>query len=270
MSHDTPSYDESLVAFHGAFASELNRSLDHLHLSRTMRVLDAPCGNGFYSRLLAQRLGPKGRLDAVDCCPDYLALTRSRLRRAICERSVQNADVYRLPFEDGAFDLVWCAQSLISLKDELGALREMKRVLRRGGRLAILENDIYHYMLLPWPVPLELPIQRALQDVSQARFGSVTKLAPVRRLPELLANAGLRHFLKHTFVADRTTPWPAKLRKFLECHLRDIARLTRGRLPVVARKMFQQFHDVDHPKSLFSRGAKDLSCLNVLYVATKS
>src|SRR6185436_6885297 len=100
MVNGTPDYDESLAAYQNAFAEELNHCLDHLDITKKMRILDVPCGNGFYSRLLAQRLGRNGRLDAVDLCPAYLKQTRQRLRRATCQWSVAEADVYRLPFDD--------------------------------------------------------------------------------------------------------------------------------------------------------------------------
>jgi ubiquinone/menaquinone biosynthesis C-methylase UbiE len=101
------------------------------------------------------------------------------------------ADAYRLPFEDGQFDLVWCAQSMISLNDPVAAIREMARVLKPGGRLAVLETDAYHHVLLPWPVGLELAIQKAVRDVCLKRYGSGAKFAQSRKLRSEFAAAGL-------------------------------------------------------------------------------
>lgn len=264
-----PTYDESLNAYQQAFAAELSQCLDLLPLTKTSRILDVPCGNGFYSQRLAQRLGARGRIYAVDLCDAYLAQTRRRLRRAPCQVAIEKADAYRLPFDDDAFDIVWCAQSLISLNDAHRALSEMKRVLRPGGAVAILESDIFHQILLPWPISLETLVQRAIQDASRAKFGSSQQLAPVRRLPALLEDVGLRRFEKHTFAADRTSPWTEPVRTFLRYHLRDLAKFTRGRLTDKVRREYRRFISGTRPDSLFGEAAKDLSCLNVLYVATR-
>ena len=89
-----------------------------------------------------------------------------------------------MPF---GFYLIMAAQFFSALADNtllivaIAALREMQRVARPGGTIAVLENDIFHHVLLPWPVDLEVPIQRAIQLASRERFGSSTKLAPARR-----------------------------------------------------------------------------------------
>src|SRR4051794_19669007 len=117
--NDTPKYDESLCAYQRAFRFELSKIVQTLSLTRGNRVLDVPCGNGFYSRLLADRLGSRGRIACVDISPSYLSRVRQRLRNTACSWKAHRADAYKLPFPDNAFDLAWCAQSLISLDDPL-------------------------------------------------------------------------------------------------------------------------------------------------------
>ncbi len=241
----------------------------HLSITRRACVLDVPCGNGFYSRLLAERLGRSGRIDCVDLCGDYLASTRRRLRGVSCMWQVQSADAYALPFGDNRFDLVWCAQSLISLSDGAAAVAEMKRVLRPGGTLAVLENDLFHQVLLPWPVELEVAIQRAIQVNMKVRFGSSSKVAPVRRLPELLEFAGLQGCRKRTFAADRQAPWSATVRRFLKLHVKDLHRMVGSHLPVKSREAFRRFVDPERSDFLFADKAMDFTCLNFLYESVK-
>jgi ubiquinone/menaquinone biosynthesis C-methylase UbiE len=264
-----PSYDQSLCAYQTAFKVEFMHIIESLPITKASRILDTPCGNGFYSQLLADRLGPKGVIDCVDLNAEYLATTRRRLQNARCKRHVHEADAYDLPFADSTFDLVWCAQSLISLDDALAAVQEMKRVLRPGGILAVLENDAFHHILLPWPVDLEVPLQKAIQIASRARFGSSTKLAPVRRLPKMFVEAGFHSCGKQTFAADRQAPWAARVRRFLEFHVEDLRELLRGHLPAKVRAAYRLFMDPQRPDSLFGDKAMDLTCLNVLYEATK-
>src|SRR5207248_8224395 len=111
------------------------------------------------------------------------------------------ADAYKLPFDDDRFDLVWCAQSLISLRDPVEALKEMRRVVRPGGAVAILEDDQFHRVLVNWPVDLELDVQRAAAEATRARYGSRTGRSPARRLVRLFREAGLRPRWKKAFAA---------------------------------------------------------------------
>src|SRR5205823_11043628 len=114
-----PDYNPLLEAFHAAFAKELHQIVAELPLAPESNVLDVPCGDGFYAAALARRLGPAGALTAADCSDAYLARARASVARAAPEAPVTfvRADAYALPFEDESFDLVWCAQSLISLDD---------------------------------------------------------------------------------------------------------------------------------------------------------
>jgi len=86
-----------------------------------------------------------GRVVGVDLSPAYLDLARRRAADTLPAGriSFERADVMALPFEDGSFDLTWLAQSLFSLPAPLGVLREMIRVTRLGGHVAILENATF-------------------------------------------------------------------------------------------------------------------------------
>src|SRR6185436_9476202 len=88
-----PKYDESLCAYQRAFAGDLMRIVAELALTKDMHVLDVPCGNGFYARFLAERLGRRGRIECVDLCPGYLASARRRLQTAACAWQLCEADV---------------------------------------------------------------------------------------------------------------------------------------------------------------------------------
>lgn len=264
---DTPSYDQALCAYQRAFHRELTQIVDAITLTEVTRVLDVPCGNGFYARHFARRLGPTGSLDCVDLSLGYLTQTRRRLHGATCAWEVCRANAYRLPFADSRFDIVWCAQSLISLDDPIAGLREMTRVTRRGGRLVILENDIFHHIILPWPVDLEIPIERAIQRASTNRFGSSSKLAPARRVAQLLEKVGIARYRRTTFAADRQAPWSAEVRRFLRFHVDDLWRLVSEHLSAKDRAAFTRFTAGRGRQALFGNAMKDLTCLNVLYEA---
>lgn len=96
------------------------------------RVLDVACGSGRLSAALARR---GGRVVGLD-------FSREMLRIAVRDQpslDFVRGDALRLPFPDGTFDAVTIAFGLRNLADPAGGLREMLRILRRGGRAVVLE-----------------------------------------------------------------------------------------------------------------------------------
>jgi SAM-dependent methyltransferase len=97
------------------------------------RVLDVACGTGVLARGAADRVGPTGRVTGLDLNEAMLAVAR-RLRPEIEWRQ---GDAAKLPFDDGAFDVVVSQFALMFFPDQVAALREMWRVLASRGRLAV-------------------------------------------------------------------------------------------------------------------------------------
>jgi ubiquinone/menaquinone biosynthesis C-methylase UbiE len=101
------------------------------------RVLDIACGTGIVARLAASRMG-RGRVAGVDINPGMLAVARSlppEPGAAAIEWHEGSALDMRFP--DGSFDLCLCQLGLQFFPDRAAALREMRRVLRDDGRLAL-------------------------------------------------------------------------------------------------------------------------------------
>lgn len=103
------------------------------------RVLDVACGTGVVTRLAAQAVGPAGKVVGLDISPEMLAVARSvngQNGGATIEWREGSADA--LPFADGGFDAAICQLGLMFFPDRVAALREMRRVLARGGRVAVM------------------------------------------------------------------------------------------------------------------------------------
>ena len=102
------------------------------------RVLDVACGTGVVSVAAAQAVGAHGRVLGIDLSGAMVHAAAERaqaqgLRHAAFERM----DAEQLALPDGGFDLALCALGLMYLPDPAAALREMRRVLRPGGRAAL-------------------------------------------------------------------------------------------------------------------------------------
>ncbi len=105
------------------------------------RVLDIGCGTGYYSLEAARRIGDGGRLTCLDIQGEMLVRTRGRLRAAGLENAeFVHASAEHLPFASGSFDHVLLVTVLGEIPDRLQALREVRRVLRLGGRMSVSEQ----------------------------------------------------------------------------------------------------------------------------------
>ena len=265
-----PQYDPALKAYHTAFEPELADAVSRYALGAGARVLDSPCGDGFYTNLFARHMRT-GTLVAADLSPAYLEHARASVRGGTQGPEVrfQEADAYNLPFEDNSFDLVWCAQSMISLDDSQRAVAEMARVLKPGGRLAVLETDEFHSVLLPWPVRLELAFQKALRERCERKYGSGAKFAQSRKLRTQFLAAGLTPAGKRTIVADRVAPFGVPVREFLSCHFEDLRKFVEPELTPEERAEFAKLTSTDDPASLLNGADAELTCLATVSHATK-
>lgn len=97
------------------------------------RVLDVACGTGVLSRAAAEAVGPTGAVTGLDMDPGMLAVASRRGSGVAWHRGSAEA----LPFPEATFDAVVSQFGLMFFGDRPRALREMWRVLRPGGRLAV-------------------------------------------------------------------------------------------------------------------------------------
>ena len=106
-----------------------------------MRVLDVGCGPGSITRGLAERVAP-GEVVGVDLSRETLAAAREEAAaRGVTNLRYEEASVYQLPYADGSFDVAYAHQVFQHLREPAAALREMLRVLRPGGLVAVRDVD---------------------------------------------------------------------------------------------------------------------------------
>ncbi|HLU48894.1 MAG TPA: bifunctional demethylmenaquinone methyltransferase/2-methoxy-6-polyprenyl-1,4-benzoquinol methylase UbiE, partial [Planctomycetota bacterium] len=117
------------------------RAARRLALDARSRVLDVCTGTGDLAFELARHLAPdEGWVHGTDFCPEMVTIAEEkRKRRAVRNVAFSVADTLALPFPDGAFDAVTVAFGIRNVESLDRGLAEMARVLRPGGRLAILE-----------------------------------------------------------------------------------------------------------------------------------
>ena len=116
------------------------RTLAALALVGGESVLDAGCGTGLLLEQEARTVGCDGRAEGVDFSTAMLAHAHGRCA-GLEQVNLQQGSIETLPFEDASFDAVSCTQTLLYVKNMDKALREIHRVLKPRGRVAIIETD---------------------------------------------------------------------------------------------------------------------------------
>ena len=142
---------EPAPAFFGPFLDSTFRRwrqppeqlIERSGIKRGMTVLDLGCGPGTFTTFAARAVGKRGRVYAVDIQPAMLKQLEHKLSRPenqdIKNVELKQASAYELPFKDETLDLVYMVTVLQEIPDTGRALREIKRVLKPGGILAVSE-----------------------------------------------------------------------------------------------------------------------------------
>jgi ubiquinone/menaquinone biosynthesis C-methylase UbiE len=101
-------------------------------------VLDVACGAGEPSLTIAERVGPRGSVICTDAIPEMIAAAqREAQRRGITNVAFRQCAADSLPFESASFDAVVCRLGVMFFPDPLAGLREMLRVTKREGAIAL-------------------------------------------------------------------------------------------------------------------------------------
>lgn len=161
-------YERCFVpAIFGQWAS---RMVDIAQVASGDRILDVGCGTGVLARVAADRVGDD-RVTGLDLNEGMLGVAR-RLRPQFdwCQ-----GDAVALPFADASYDVVMSQFALMYFGDRVAALKEMMRVLRPGGRLAVAVWDSYE----------RATGYKILTEIVQRRCG---KAADILKAPFALGN----------------------------------------------------------------------------------
>jgi len=119
-------------------------------------VLDVACGPGNFTREFARAVGPEGLAVGIDASRTMLERGGEELRRAGAQNlTLVRGDGTDLPFADASFDATCCFAALHLFADPFAALDEFRRVLKPGGRIALMTSVRREVTLRPLKPVLE-------------------------------------------------------------------------------------------------------------------
>lgn len=130
----------------------LEKQFEIMGLKPNMKVLDAGCGSGAITRLIARRVFPE-EVVGLDIDPLFIEEARKLAESEGIENvrfDIGNID--DLKYDDGSFDLSYCRFVLIHVNDPVKSVSEMKRVTKKGGSVAAAEPDDGNVIFFP-PLP---------------------------------------------------------------------------------------------------------------------
>ena len=165
------------------------KALRLARLSSGESVLDIGCGTGTLAIAAKRRVGATGMACGVDASPQMLARAIKKACKAGLEVDFRNAAVEALPFRDSQFDVVLSTLMLHHLPEKLRqeCLREVRRVLKPGGRVLIIDfgppeprqksiiDHFHHHGHASLPSMIEL-VQRTGMEVAESGAVGISNL----------------------------------------------------------------------------------------------
>ena len=157
-------------------------------------ILDVACGTGIVARMAKNKVGEDGRIVGVDLNASMLQVAESK---SLCtEIEWIESDVGAIPIEDESFDIVICQQGLQFFPDKLGALREIFRLLRPGGRcLVCVAGELEENPLMRSQVAA---LTKHINEDAAGGIRAVCGLPDGETIRELFLDAGFQNVVWET------------------------------------------------------------------------
>jgi SAM-dependent methyltransferase len=169
--------------------------IDHAALHPGQRVLELAAGPGDTGFMAAELIKPGGTLVTSDAAEAMLEIARARA----ADQGVDNVAFQRLELEwidlpAASVDVILCRWGIMLAVDPGAAMREARRVLKPGGRIAVAVWDEPH--LNPWAtIPGRALVELGYAEPPDPNAPGMFSLAPASRLEDLLESAGFTDVL---------------------------------------------------------------------------
>lgn len=160
---------------------------------RRARILDVGCGTGANLLMLSEF----GDAEGVDVSPDAIKFCHERGLA-----NVKLGEAESLPYADGNFDLVTALDVVEHIDDDVGGLREMRRVLRKGGRVLLfvptfmflwgVQDDVSHHRRRYRMKELVQALTLAGFEVQRTTYANITFFLPVLLVRKFMRLTGVR------------------------------------------------------------------------------
>ncbi|HZT99743.1 MAG TPA: methyltransferase domain-containing protein [Ktedonobacteraceae bacterium] len=212
---------EWLETHHQSKMFERERMIRDLQLKKGSLVVDAGCGPGLWTPLLAKAIGPQGQIIGVDISPEALITAQCRSTGTWYRHQVQYklANLEHLPVEYGQADIIFSANVSQYLADPVSTFAAMGPYLTQGGRLVIKDIDFGTMRFSTIDPELQARVFQARERWEQERtdHGYAFEDSWVgSKLAGYLREAGYQQVREKSYIIQRQYPLSKDFRFYLQ------------------------------------------------------
>lgn len=217
-------------------------------------VLDAGCGLGHFTELIASQTGK-----AV-ICVDLMASVTHALQAG---RYHIAGDIHSLPLDSNVVDGAWCSNTLMYAREPYLAISELIRVCRPGALLAIKEEDSSRDLILSWRPELDMAVREAWG--AALSYGEIAGDGYIgRRIPAILHTLALDNIRVRSYLIERTYPFAEYFQEYVRQAFLSYVHVYRRRLkPALFAELLGEL-DRSRPDSFFNRTGSHVICIETV------
>lgn len=210
-----------LDTHHQSKLAERERMIRDLHLKHGGRIVDAGCGPGLWTPLLARAIGPCGQILGVDVSAEALVTARLRSQGAWFEPQVlyKQSSMEHLPVADGSIDAIFSANVSQYLPAPVETFALLARYLAPGGRLIVKDIDFGTLRFHSIDPSLQARVFQSREEWERQRIhlGYMFEDSWVgSRLAGYLRAAGYAHVQERSYTITRRAPLTPEFRAYLQ------------------------------------------------------
>lgn len=212
---------EWLETHHRSKAPERERMIRDLHLKRGSSVIDAGCGPGLWTPMLARAIGIHGNITGIDISPAALITAQQRLQGKWYRHMVKYKQgiLEALPVPSGSADAIFSANVSQYLPDAVSTFASLGRYLKRCGRLIIKDIDFGTMRFYNIDPTLQAKVFQARARWESVRVGEGYTFEDSwvgSKLAGYLRQAGYEEVQEHSYRIVRSYPIPKDFRYYLQ------------------------------------------------------